>query len=105
MSPHSLEAECAVLGAIMAGSHRGSEAIEAAAELLTPLDFFRVAHRDVFAAMLRLRRANKPTDLVTVIEALRMAQDATEANPAYVASLVDGMPSGANVASYAATVR
>ena len=55
--PQNIEAEQAVLGAMLIKK----EAISAAAELLTGDDFYRHAHRLVFDAIMTLHRRMKPS--------------------------------------------
>ena len=61
--PHNLEAEEAVLGAVLAA---GRLLVEVAA-LLEEADFYRPAHRAIWRAMLRLADRGQPTDPVTVL--------------------------------------
>jgi replicative DNA helicase len=61
--PHNLEAEEAVLGAILTA---GRLLVEVAA-VLEEADFYRPAHRTIWRAMLRLADRGQPTDPVTVL--------------------------------------
>lgn len=100
--PHDLGAERAVLGAILIDN--STHAI--AASVVQPSDFFRDAHRHVFECMCGLVDRDVPLDLITVGESLernRLLDDV--GGPAYLASLVDGMPRSTNVAYYAKTVK
>jgi replicative DNA helicase len=65
--PQSLEAERAVLGAILLEPALLPRAIE----LLTPEEFYKEAHRKVFGAMIRLFERGEPADVITVTETLR----------------------------------
>jgi replicative DNA helicase len=65
--PQSLEAERAVLGAILLEPTLLPRAIE----LLLPEEFYKEAHRKVFGAMIRLFERGEPADVITVTEALR----------------------------------
>jgi replicative DNA helicase len=65
--PQSLEAERAVLGAILLEPALLPRAIE----LLLPEEFYKEAHRKVFGAMIRLFERGEPADVITVTEALR----------------------------------
>ena len=49
--PHNLEAEQAVIGAILLEA----DAFSTAAERLTPADFYRTNHQVIFEAMLKLQ--------------------------------------------------
>ena len=61
--PHNLEAEEAVLGAVLAAGRLLPEV----AALLEEVDFYRPAHRAIWRAMLRLADRGQPTDPVTVL--------------------------------------
>jgi hypothetical protein len=61
--PHNLEAEEAVLGAVLAA---GRLLVEVAGQL-EEVDFYRPAHRTIWRAMLRLADRGQPTDPVTVL--------------------------------------
>lgn len=100
--PHNIEAERAVLGACMTTSDAWVEA----AGLLQPSDFYRHAHRLIFAAMIRLSTARVEIDLVTVKNELLKCDELEAVNgPSYVAGLTDGVPRSTNVAHYARIVR
>jgi len=65
--PHSLEAERAVLGAILLER----ESLPKAVELLRPSDFYKEGHRKIFDTMIALFERNDPVDLLTLSEELR----------------------------------
>jgi len=65
--PSSPEAEQSVLGAILVRP----EVLDAVSLAITAEDFYREAHGSVFQAMLELRDAGKPVDLVTVSALLK----------------------------------
>lgn len=98
--PHSLDAERAVLGAVLLHN----EALDDA-ELL-PGDFYRRAHAQLWATMLALWEDRTAIEAVTLREALTRAGILDEVGgPAYVASLLDGLPQAVNVGFYARIVR
>jgi len=100
--PHNLEAERSVLGAILIHN----EAFNHAAEVLEPRDFFRDAHRRLFAKMVQLSERNEAIDLVTLKEALTRSRELDEVGgPAYITALVDGLPRATNVEYYARIVK
>ena len=72
--PHSLEAERAVLGAILLER----ESLPKAIELLKPADFYKEGHRKIFDAMLALFERNEPVDLLTISEELRRRSENTK---------------------------
>ena len=100
--PHSLDAEKSVLGAVLIHN----EAFNYAAELITSRDFFRDAHRRIFEKMEQLAERGDAIDLVTLKEELIRSGDLEDAGgPAYLASLVDGVPRSSNVEHYARIVK
>lgn len=100
--PHNLEAERAVLGAILIHN----EAFNHAAEVLQPRDFFRDAHQRIFEKMVQLSERNEAIDLVTLKEALNRSHELDQVGgPAYITALADGLPRSTNVEYYARIVR
>lgn len=101
--PHNLEAERSVFGGIMI---ENSQFHVAASILPNPRYFFRDSHRRIWRAMIQLDDANEPIEIVTVREQLAKNNDLEEVGgPAYVASLVDGVPRSTNVKAYAEIVK
>jgi replicative DNA helicase len=94
--------EQSVLGAILLEN----EALVRVLELLDARDFYQEAHRWVFQAMIELFEENVPIDLLTVTERLRK-RDRLEAvgGAAYLAELVELVPTAANVWHHARIVR
>jgi replicative DNA helicase len=94
--------EQSVLGAILLEN----EALVKVLELLDARDFYQEAHRWVFQAMIELFEENVPIDLLTVTERLRK-RDQLEAvgGAAYLAELVELVPTAANVWHHACVVR
>src|SRR5689334_22652480 len=100
--PHNLEAERSVLGAILIDN----DTFNIAAAIIDSKAFFRDAHRRIFDRMSELSERSQPIDLVTLKEELERAGDLEEVGgPAYVASLVDGVPRSTNVEYYAQIVK
>ncbi len=99
--PQNLEAEQAVLGAILLQN----EAIDETLEVLTPDDFYRETHREIFRVMVDLSDRGTPVDAITLPAALktRGKLEAT-GGPAYIAELANCVPTAANVAHYARIV-
>ncbi|MBQ1336591.1 MAG: replicative DNA helicase, partial [Selenomonadaceae bacterium] len=67
MPPQNIEAEQAVLGAVLIKK----EALTEVQDILKPEDFYREAHRIVYSAMEDLFINNEAVDLVTLTEQLR----------------------------------
>jgi replicative DNA helicase len=100
--PHSLDAEKALLGGILAD---GSLFLEAA-EIVQARDFYRHGHQVLFEAIGRLVAADAGVDILTVKDALVKAGTLDAGGGAvYLATLVDGVPRRSNVKSYARIVR
>ena len=96
--PHNLEAEQAVLGAILLEN----EAIAAAMEHVTPDDFYRAAHQRIFEAMVQLSEESEPVDLVTLSTRLKDQGLLEEVGGiGYLTELANSVPTAANVAYYA----
>lgn len=102
VAPHSLDAEKAVLGALMAHGDRWPDA----ATIVTDGDFFRSAHQTIYRAMRQLVDDRVAVDFLTVKELLARRGEVDEVGgPAYLAALSDGVPRSANVGHYAGIVR
>src|SRR5215813_8522810 len=100
--PHNLEAERSVLGAILVHN----EAFNTAAQVIDGRDFYRDAHRRIFDRMVALSERGEAIDFITLKEELSRGGDLDEVGgPAYVASLVDGVPRATNVEYYARIVK
>jgi replicative DNA helicase len=101
--PHNLDAERAVLGAILL---EGREALPRVVEVLRPSDFYTEAHRAMYFAMLNLFDRGEPVDLLTLQEELRRTdQLSLVGGPAALALLVEQGSVAAYLTSYTAIVR
>ncbi|CAI6064002.1 replicative DNA helicase [Cohnella sp. JJ-181] len=99
--PQNLEAEQAVLGAILLES----EALITAMERLHTEDFYSVAHQRIFEAMVDLNEDNQPMDLITLTSMLRDRGQLEEVGSvSYLAKLASAVPTAANVDYYAQIV-
>ena len=100
--PHNLDAEKSVLGAVLIDN----TAINTAIENVGVSDFFRLAHRLIFEAMIGLNQHNYPIDLITLSDQLNRAGKLDEAGgAAYISQLTDGVPRAVNVQHYAKIVK
>jgi replicative DNA helicase len=96
--PHNLEAEEAVLGAVLTA---GRLLVEVAA-VLEEADFYRPAHRTIWRAMLHLADRGEPTDPVTVLGELDHAGELADVGGGpFLHTLVESVPTVANAAHYA----
>jgi replicative DNA helicase len=102
LPPQNLEAEMSVLGGILLEN----EALNRALEFLTVEDFYRRSHQLIFAAMLALSERNEPADLVTLTAQLKVGDHLEAAGGAqYLATLVDYVPTAANIKYYCKLVK
>ena len=100
--PHSVEAEQALLGAVLFKN----KALHLVVDMIRPDDFYLPAHQLIFNAFLDLYRKNHPVDLVTVMEVLRASGELENAGGAgYLADLSSAMLTAANAENYATLVR
>jgi replicative DNA helicase len=104
--PHDLEAEAAVLSAIMIGGETGfSSPIAQVADTLAPEHFYSEAHRQIYAAMLAVREAGRPVDNVTILTWLRDRSRLEQiGGPGYLSEVMNAAPAIANIRPYAKTV-
>ena len=100
--PHSLEAERAVLGALLLER----ESLPRAIEILRASDYYKEGHRQIYSSMVALFERNEPVDLLTLSEELRRQGTLEEVGgAAALASLVEEAATAAHVVSYATIVR
>jgi len=100
--PHNLEAERAVLGAILLEP----QIIPRAIELLQAEEFYKDAHRKIYAAMVRLFDRSEPADALTVAEELRRAGELEEVGgQAALATLMEEATVATQFVAYAQIVR
>lgn len=100
--PQNIDAEKSILGGLMLEQ----DAFDEVSELLVEDDFYKPAHRKIFAAIRELHRREMPSDLVTASNLL-MEKGELESlgGPAYLAEMIDQTPSTANITSYAKIVQ
>jgi len=102
LPPQSLEAEVSVLGGILLEN----EALTRVLEVIREGDFYREAHRKIFSAILELFERNEPADLITLSEVLRRRGDFEEVGGIeYLNSLVNSVPTAANISYYAKIIK
>jgi replicative DNA helicase len=101
--PQNLEAEMAVLGAIL----QDKEALYRALEVLkAPHYLYRPAHQRIFGACLDLFQRNEAVDLITLSEELRRRKELDAVGgDAYLTALHDSVGTAANVAYHARIVK
>ena len=96
--PHSIDAEQAVLGALMLDNDRWDDVVT----LIQREDFFSSPHRSIFKGIDELARGNNPFDLITLSELLERHNILDQCGGfAYLAELSKNTPSAANILAYA----
>ena len=100
--PQNLEAEQAVLGCCLIEP----EAIDVAAGILSPGDFYRDAHRHIYEAIVSLSAREEPVDLITLTDVLK-ARNQFDAvgGSVYLLNLLEAPSTAANIGVYAQNVR
>lgn len=99
--PQNVEAERCVIGGMLIDPHAVSRVLE----FLAPDDFYRESHRVIFDSIISLYQKNEPADLVTVTNELRSKGELEAAGGAsYLSTLVDSIPTAANIVHYAKIV-
>jgi len=102
LPPQSVEAEMSILGGILLEN----EAINRVLDILVPEDFYRESHRKIVKAMIELNEHREPCDLITLTTVLKKRGELEEVGGgAYLATLVDFVPTAANIAYYARIVK
>jgi replicative DNA helicase len=102
LPPHSIEAEQAVLGALLIDN----TAFDRIADIVGDADFYRDDHRRIFQHLVKLITSGKAADLLTISESLESSADAGQTGgKAYVMSLANNTPMAANIRRYAEIVR
>ena len=100
--PQSLEAEMSILGGILIDN----DAINRVLEVLVAEDFYRESHRKIFQSMMRLSDLREPCDLITLSAMLKKQAELDEVGgAAYLMTLVDYVPTAANISYYCKIVK
>jgi replicative DNA helicase len=102
LPPQNIEAEQAVLGAVLLEN----EAIATVIEQVLPGDFYKEAHKKIFVAMIELYEKNEPIDLITLTELLNRKEQLEEIGGAsYLSAIVSLVPTSANARYHAKIVK
>jgi replicative DNA helicase len=101
LPPQNIEAEQAVLGAILIQEN----ALYKIAEVVNSDDFYRNDHQVIYSAMVGLFEKRSPIDLITVTDELKGQKKLEEAGGAtYLTYLVSNTQSAANIVKHAQIV-
>jgi len=100
--PQAIDAEMAVLGAMLIEK----EAITKVVEIISEIDFYKEVHRQIFVTARDLYLENQPADIITISDRLKKNGMFAEAGGAsYLTSLIDSVQTAANVEHYANIIR
>ena len=102
LPPQHIEAEQSVLGGILIENY----SINRVMEILKPDDFYRDSHRKIYQALIDLSERDEPADSITLTNELKNSGHLDSVGGAsYVASLIDLVPTAANIEYYAKIVK
>jgi replicative DNA helicase len=100
--PHDLDAERAVIGAMLVSE----AAVSVVGEMLDAEDFYSETHRVLYGVMMRLYSRGDPIDQLTLSDELKSVGEFDRiGGRSYVFRLVESVPTAANAARYAEIVR
>lgn len=97
--PNNIEAERSVLGSIILGS----DMLEQVIPFLKPEDFYRPAHRLIYAAILQLHERREAADFLTLADELERRNITLfpdKDNATYLSDMVEGVPTSDNAEDY-----
>lgn len=102
LPPQNEEAEISILGALLIDK----DAAVTVAPLLEPKHFYKPVHQLIYQAIISLYEDREPVDIVTVTDRLKKQKSLKKTGgSSYLASLVESVPTSANVEMYAKIVR
>ena len=100
--PQAVDAEIAVLGAMLLQSEAASKVVD----ILDENSFYKTAHKKIFRAAVVLFERNEPIDVVTLGNELEKRKELEEVGGAYyLTELVERNPSAANIEYHAKIVQ
>ncbi|MDY0096217.1 MAG: replicative DNA helicase [Candidatus Vecturithrix sp.] len=100
LPPQAIEAEESIISAALLG------AAQDVAELVSSEDFYRSAHKKIFAAIEELVNSRTEVDLITVSSKLRDKNELDEVGGAsYLSRMIDTVPSSASVKDHAKIIK
>jgi len=102
LPPQDLDAEQSVLGALMIDK----DAIFSVADILNPADFYKKAHGIIYEAVLKLWEKHEPIDILSITAELRRDEKLKEiGGSAYLAELVNSVPTSSHILHYGKIVK
>ena len=100
-TPHSIEAEQAVLGSMLIDSRCVIEVIGA----LKAEDFYSPMNRDIYETIVSMFNFSSPIDPVTVLDQMRAGGVWKDTSPGYIRDLMLITPTASNVGEYVTIVK
>lgn len=95
--PNDLIAEQAILGSMLVDK----DAVSCAVEVLKSDDFYREDNKEIYSAMIEVYTTGRQIDMITLKEQLKLRGTLEKVgNVAYIATLIDNVPTTSNVESY-----
>jgi len=102
LPPQNIEAEQSILGAILIDN----DALPKALEVIDPDDFYKQSHRKIFQAMVELFEKSEPIDLITLSDHMKRGDELDAVGGiSYLSSLVNMVPTAANIKYHSKIVR
>lgn len=102
LPPQNIEAERSVLGSLMLDK----SAILKVVDFLTPQDFYKGNHQDIYQSMVELFERREPIDLLSLGSRLKEKENLEEiGGNSYLTELINSVPTASNILSYAKLVQ
>jgi len=102
LPPQSIEAEQSLLGCLMLDKN----AIIKVADFLTPKDFYKGIHQEIYLACQELFEKGEPIDLLSLANRLKeKGQLETVGGNSYLTELINSVPTASHVLSYAKIIQ
>ena len=95
--PYSQLAEQSVIGALL----KNKESVAVAVQFLKPIDFYIPAHKEMYEAISELFNMDKPIDIITLSEQLKIRGTFDKVGGVqYIVDVVNAVPTAANMKYY-----
>ena len=102
IAPQSLEAETSLLGCIMIDKN----SIFKVVDFVSPKDFYKPAHQEIYAACQELFEKGEPIDILSVAGRLKDKEKLeTIGGSSYLTELINSVPTASNILNYAKIVQ
>ncbi len=102
LPPQFVEGEKAILGGILIDN----DALPKVISVLSPDDFYKETHRNIYKRIMDLFSRNEPVDWITLTAALKeVGLLESVGGTAFLAELADAVPSAANIQHYTKVVK